>query len=141
MSDFTISRCPFSLAMTQRSPTILQHKSHHLPPQGIVLHSFWCSCMYMTGSCLQKPMHAIFTLQHMHTHNQLPYGNASVKQRTVRPVIALKKCSHCSMCGDIGEGTSIMCKIVNITIMMTLCETCCVRLCGLGHMYTYRVMY
>ena len=44
-----------------------------------------------------KHMNAIFTLQHMHTHNQLPYVNASVKKRTARPVIDFKQCCHCGM--------------------------------------------
>ena len=47
---------------------------------------------------MQKHMNAIFTLQHMHTHNQLPYGNAPVGQRTAKPVLDLKQCCHSGTC-------------------------------------------
>ena len=55
-------------------------------------------CIGMNGVLLPgEHMNAIFTPKHMHTHNQLPYGNVSVKQRTARPVIGLTQCCHCGM--------------------------------------------
>ena len=42
---------------------------------------------------LQKHMNA--TLQHMHTHNQLAYGNPPVKQRTAR-IPCLNMLTSCS---------------------------------------------
>ena len=45
----------------------------------------------------KKHMKAIFTLQHMHTHNLLANENAHVGQRNARQMLQLKQCCHCGI--------------------------------------------
>ena len=69
--------------------------SHVCTVSGVIADGI--QCIGMNGVLLPDHMNAIFTPQHKHTHNQLPYGNGYVKQRTARPVIGLTQCCHCGM--------------------------------------------